>query len=75
VRSNEGEAPVIQEVARLERGPLRPETLGLSWAEARAILASLEQLWWSSRSSNLSPKNGHAPAVADNARAKLTTES
>jgi hypothetical protein len=35
---------VIQQVARLERGPsLEPATLGLSLAEARAILAGLEQ--------------------------------
>jgi len=31
------------EVARLNRGSLRPDTLGLSLAEARAILAGLEQ--------------------------------
>jgi hypothetical protein len=30
---------VIQEVARLNRGTLRPETLGLTLAEARSILA------------------------------------
>ena len=35
---------VIQQVAHLERGPsLQPATLGLSLAEARAILAGLEQ--------------------------------
>ena len=43
VKSDEGERKVLQEVARLERGPLRPDTLGLSLAEARAILAGLEQ--------------------------------
>ena len=30
VQSDEGQAEVVQEVARLERGPLRPDTLGLS---------------------------------------------
>jgi hypothetical protein len=35
--------PEVVEVARLERGPLRPDTLGLSLAEARSILAGLEQ--------------------------------
>src|SRR5437762_63919 len=43
VQSDEEQAEVVQEVARLERGSLRPETLGLSLAEARAILAGLEQ--------------------------------
>ena len=41
-QSDEGQAEVVQEVAQLERGPLQPETLGLSLAEARAILAGLE---------------------------------
>src|SRR4051794_41014183 len=43
VQSDETEAEVVREVACLERGPLQPETLGLSLAEARAILAGLEQ--------------------------------
>jgi hypothetical protein len=43
VRSDEGQTEVIREVAQLERGGLRPETLGLSLAEARSILAGLEQ--------------------------------
>jgi hypothetical protein len=42
IQSDEGQAEVVQEVAQLERGPLQPETLGLSLAEARAILARLE---------------------------------
>jgi hypothetical protein len=43
VQSDEAESEVVQAVARLERGPLQPETLGLSLAEARSILAGLEQ--------------------------------
>src|SRR5947199_6495700 len=43
VKSQAGEPELIQEVARLERGTLRPDTLGLSLAEARSILAGLEQ--------------------------------
>jgi hypothetical protein len=43
VKSEQGEPEVIQEVARLERGPLQPDTLGLSPAAARAILAGLDQ--------------------------------
>src|SRR3954452_5944522 len=42
LESGEGESEMV-EVARLERGPLRPDTLGLSLAEARSILAGLEQ--------------------------------
>src|SRR5438105_2559897 len=41
VQSEEGEAAVVQEVAHLERGAFRADTLGLSLAEARAILAGL----------------------------------
>src|SRR5690242_11123919 len=44
VESALGQPAVIQQVARLERGPsLQPATLGLSLAEARTILAGLEQ--------------------------------
>jgi hypothetical protein len=43
VKSEAAASEVVREVARLERGPLYPETLGLSLAEARSILASLEQ--------------------------------
>jgi hypothetical protein len=43
VKSQAGQPEVIQEVVSLKRGPLRPETLGLSLAEARSILAGLEQ--------------------------------
>ena len=43
VKSEQGEPEAIQEVARLERGPLQPDALGLSLAGARAILAGLEQ--------------------------------
>jgi hypothetical protein len=39
VKSQAGEPELIQEVVRLERGTLRPDTLGLSLAEARSILA------------------------------------
>jgi hypothetical protein len=43
VQSDEVGSKVVQEVAHLERGPLHPETLGLSLAEARSILSGLEQ--------------------------------
>ena len=44
VESAPGQPEVIQQVARLERGPgLQPATLGLSLAEARSILTGLEQ--------------------------------
>jgi hypothetical protein len=43
IQSDQGQADVVQEVAQLERGPVQPETLGLSLAEARAILAGLER--------------------------------
>src|ERR1700675_4337298 len=43
VESDEGQSEVVQEVAHLDRGILRPETLGLTLAEARSILAGIEQ--------------------------------
>ena len=42
VESGEDESEMV-EVACLERASLRPDTLGLSLAEARSILAGLEQ--------------------------------
>jgi hypothetical protein len=44
IQSDEAESEVAQEVVRLERGPLQPETLGFSLTEARSILAGLEQI-------------------------------
>src|SRR4051812_49315891 len=43
VSSQAGQPEVIQQVGHLERGALRPNTLGRSLAEARSILAGLEQ--------------------------------
>ena len=43
VESDKGEPEVVQEVAHLDRFILRPETLGLTLAEARSILAGIEQ--------------------------------
>jgi hypothetical protein len=43
VESNDGKLNVAQEVGHLDRGTLRPETLGLSLAEAQSILAGIEQ--------------------------------
>jgi hypothetical protein len=43
VESDKGQPEVVQEVAHLDRGILRPETLGLTLAEARSILAGIEQ--------------------------------
>jgi hypothetical protein len=40
---DEGQTAALQAVACLERGALRPETLGLCLPEARSILAGLEQ--------------------------------
>src|SRR5260221_9156182 len=43
VESDDGQLNVCQEVAHLDRGTLRPETLGLTLAAARSILAGIEQ--------------------------------
>jgi hypothetical protein len=38
IESEAIETPVVQEVATLERGPLQPEGLGLTLAEAKDLL-------------------------------------
>ena len=43
VEADKGQPEVVQDVAHLDRGILRPETLGLTLAEARSILAGIEQ--------------------------------
>ena len=43
IESDAGNPAVLQEVAQLDRGRLRPETLGLTLAEVRSILAGIEQ--------------------------------
>src|ERR1700736_1873354 len=43
VDTDKGQPEVVQEAAHLDRGILRPETLGLTLAEARSILAGIEQ--------------------------------
>lgn len=43
IESDKGQPEVVQQVAHLDRGTLRPETLGLTLAEARSILAGIEQ--------------------------------
>lgn len=43
VESDDSAEPVVQEVARLERGDLRLETLGLTLAEARALLEHVQR--------------------------------
>ena len=43
IESDAGNPEVVQEMVQLDRGTLRPETLGLTLAEARSILAGIEQ--------------------------------
>jgi len=43
VESDDGQLNVAQEVTQLDRGTLRPETLGLSLAEAQSVLGRIEQ--------------------------------
>ena len=57
VESDDGQLNVAQEVAHLDRGTLRPETLGLTLAEARSILAGIEQ---TVESVNFRGQAGHA---------------
>jgi hypothetical protein len=43
IESDAGNPEVVQEVVQLDRGTLRPETLGLTLAEARSMPAGIEQ--------------------------------
>jgi hypothetical protein len=43
VESETGDTPVVQEVATLERGPLQPEGLGLTLAEAKDLLRGVQE--------------------------------
>src|SRR2546423_1294165 len=60
VRSEAGESEGV-EVAGLERGPLRADTLGLSLAEARSILARLEQVMIDQQSAALVAQEQRCP--------------
>jgi hypothetical protein len=61
VKSRAGEPERIQEVARLERGTLRPDTLGLSLAEARSILAGLEETMVQAQAAEFVTQVGRCP--------------
>jgi hypothetical protein len=43
VESDQGETECIEDVAQFERGELRPEALGMTLAEAKALLQSVQQ--------------------------------
>jgi hypothetical protein len=43
VESESGDRPVVQEVATLERGPLQPDGLGLTLAEAKGLLRGVQE--------------------------------
>ncbi len=43
VESEAGDPPVVREVATLERGPLQPEGLGLTLAEAKDLLRGVQE--------------------------------
>jgi hypothetical protein len=70
VRSERGEPEVVQEVACLERGSLQPETLGLSLAEARSILAGLEQTLVEQQTAELVAQARRCPGCGRNRACK-----
>jgi len=43
IESDEQTPPLIQEIAQIERNHLKPENLGLSLSEAKAILKKTQQ--------------------------------
>ena len=44
IEAEDGTPEIVAEVARLERGALQPETLGLTLAEAKEVLAGVQQV-------------------------------
>ena len=76
IQSDEGQAEVVHEVARLERGPVRPDTLGLPLAPSALDSggAGANDGRRASRPSSW-PKHGGVPVAAGSARATVTTES
>jgi hypothetical protein len=61
IQSEEGQTAVFKEVACLERGALRPDTLGLSLTEARSILAALEQTMAERQTAEFVAQAGRCP--------------
>ena len=49
VESEHGETPCVEEVAQFERGELWPEALGLTLAEAKALLQGVQRTMVPSR--------------------------
>ena len=43
IEGENGELEKVEEIMQLERGPLRPEELGLTLAEAKVLLRGLQQ--------------------------------
>jgi hypothetical protein len=43
VESEPGDAPIVHEIATLERGPLQPDGLGLTLAEAKGLLRGVQE--------------------------------
>src|SRR5271166_2571655 len=75
VKSEVGQPEVVREVARLERGSLRSETLGLSLAEARAILGGLEKTMAERQKRDIDHKKGtnRPPAKRNSFRTWLSS--
>ena len=42
VESEPGDTPIVHEIATLERGPLQPEEIGLTLAEAKDLLRGVQ---------------------------------
>ena len=43
VESEPGDTPIVHEIATLERGPLQPDGLGLTLAEAKDLLREVQE--------------------------------
>jgi len=73
IESDEGKPKALQEVAQLNRGSLRPESLGLTLAEARSILAGIEQTVVERQAAELLHNSGSALLAARSVPTKVAT--
>ena len=62
IESEAIETPVVQEVATLERGPLQPEGLGLTLAEAKDLLRGVQETMSVGQAAEFVAQQGRCPS-------------
>src|SRR3954454_15646640 len=65
-------AEVLQEIAAIERGPLRPADVGLTLAEAKDLLQGVQQVLVERQVAEATAQQAHCPACGQRRRHKGT---